>query len=106
MAKKRYKYSFTKKRHTRGGVESSILALVSCLLFLGAAICALALNGQGGMYLGALGILALGLSVYGFILGLKSFSEQNREFLYSKVGSVANGVLTVIWIALFLVGIS
>ena len=106
MAKKRYKYSFTKKRHTRGGVESSILALVSCLLFLGAAICALALNGQGGMYLGALGILTLGLSVYGFILGLKSFSEQNREFLYSKVGSVANGVLMVIWIALFLVGIS
>lgn len=58
------------------------------------------------MYLGALGILALGLSVFGFILGLKSFSEQNRAFLYSKVGSVANGVLMVIWIALFLVGIS
>lgn len=34
MAKKRYKYSFTKKRHTRGGVESSILALMSGLLFL------------------------------------------------------------------------
>ena len=103
MAKKRYKYSFTKKRHTRGGVESSILALMSGLLFFGAAICSLVMSGQGGMYLG---ILALGLSVYGFILGLKSFSEQNRAFLYSKIGSVANGVLMVIWIALFLVGIS
>ena len=106
MAKKRYKCSFTKKRHTRGGVESSILALMSGLLFFGAAICSLVMSGQGGMYLGAMGILALGLSVYGFILGLKSFSEQNRAFLYSKIGSVANGVLMVIWIALFLVGIS
>ncbi len=69
MAKKRYKYSFTKKRHTRGGVESSILALMSGLLFFGAAICSLVMSGQGGMYLGAMGILALGLSVYGFILG-------------------------------------
>ena len=106
MAKKRYKYSFTKKKtyQRRSGILYSG-ADVRPAVF-GAAICSLVMSGQGGMYLGAMGILALGLSVYGFILGLKSFSEQNRAFLYSKIGSVANGVLMVIWIALFLVGIS
>lgn len=105
MAKKRYKYSFTKKRHTKGGVESSIFALISCLLFLASSVCSLVFGGRGGLYLGAMGFVAIGLSVIGFVLGLRSFSEENRDFLYSKVGSVANGVLMVIWLALFLVGI-
>lgn len=106
MAKKRYKYSFTKKRHSRGGIESSVFALASCLIFLGASVCSLAMKGNGGMYLGAAGLVAIGLSVIGFILGLRSFSEENKDFLYSKIGSVSNGVLMVIWLALFLVGIS
>ena len=63
------------------------------------------LRGKGGLYLGAMGILAMGLSIYGFLLGLKSFSEVNRNFLYSTTGSVANGILTVIWLTMFLIGI-
>ena len=51
------------------------------------------------------GFIAIGFSVYGFILGLKSFSEENRNVLYSKVGAVANGLLTVLWITMFLIGI-
>ena len=76
MARKRYKYAFTRKKHTKGG-----------------------------LYLGAAGFIAIGFSVYGFILGLKSFSEENRNVLYSKVGAVANGLLTVLWITMFLIGI-
>ena len=51
------------------------------------------------------GIITLYCSVYGFILGLKSFSEENRNVLYRKVGAVANGLLTVLWITMFLIGI-
>ena len=95
----------TKKKHTKDGIISSILALASFLLFAGACICSMVLRGKGGLYLGAMGILAMGLSIYGFLLGLKSFSEENRNFLYSKTGSVANGILTVIWLTMFLIGI-
>ena len=100
MARKRYKYVFTRKKHTKGGKLSSILAFASFLLFVGSAICSMMMGGKGGLYLGA-----AGFSVYGFILGLKSFSEENRNVLYSKVGAVANGLLTVLWITMFLIGI-
>ena len=102
MARKRYKYAFTRKKHTKGGKLSSILAFAS---FLGSAICSMMMGGKGGLYLGAAGFIAIGFSVYGFILGLKSFSEENRNVLYSKVGAVANGLLTVLWITMFLIGI-
>jgi hypothetical protein len=79
MARKRYKYAFTRKKHTKGGKLSSILAFASFLLFVGSAICSMMMGGKGGLYLGAAGFIAIGFSVYGFILGLKSFSEENRR---------------------------
>ena len=55
MARKRYKYAFTRKKHTKGGKLSSILAFASFLLFVGSAICSMMMGGKGGLYLGAAG---------------------------------------------------
>ena len=105
MAKKRYKYACMKKQYSRGGVESSIFALVSGILFLVSALWAFAMHGKGGMFLGAFGILALGISILGLRTGIKSFEEKEKDLLYSKIGSVANGILTAVWIILFFAGI-
>ena len=86
MARKRYKYAFTRKKHTKGGKLSSILAVASFLLFVGSAICSMMMGGKGGLYLGAAGFIAIGFSVYGFILGLKSFSEENRKCIVQQSG--------------------
>lgn len=106
MAGKRYRYSFTKKKHSQKGIVATVFGGISLGIFCGAALCSLAFHGKGGMYLGAMGLAALGFSVYGFILGLRSFSEKNRDQLFCKIGSVANGIFMVIWLALFLAGIS
>lgn len=106
MAKKRYKYAFTKQKHSQDGKISAIFAGISLGLFCISGLCSLVYHGKGGLYLGAVGLAAMGLSVYGFILGLKSFSEKKRDQFYCKIGAVANGTLAVIWLALFLLGIS
>ena len=106
MAKKKNKYSFAKKRHSRQGIASTVFAGISLGIFCVAALCSLIFHGKGGMYLGVLGLIAIGLSVYGFIVGLKSFTEKNRDQFFCKIGAVGNGVLMVIWLALFLIGIS
>lgn len=46
MARKRYKYVFTRKKHTKGGKLSSILAFASFLLFVGSAICSMMMGGK------------------------------------------------------------
>ena len=84
MARKRYKYAFTRKKHTKGGKLSSILAFASFLLFVGSAICSMMMGGKGGLYLGAAGFIAIGFSVYGFILGLKSFFRGKQECIVQQ----------------------
>lgn len=106
MAVKRYKYSFTKQKHSEKGIVSTVLAGISLGLLFLSAICSLCSHGKGGVYLGAAGILAMGISIYGFYMGLKSFSEKNRSQVFCKIGALGSGVLMVVWLALFLVGLS
>jgi hypothetical protein len=46
------------------------------------------------------------LSVYGFAMGLKSFSEENRTHKAGMIGSIANGIIMIGWLGIFLMGIS
>lgn len=105
MAKK-YTYSFAKKKPSRESIVSSIMALISLLLFVAAAILSGVLGGKGGTYLGAIGLTAICISVYGFWVGLKSFSIPDCSYRYSKIGSVANGIFMIGWFALFLSGVA
>jgi len=54
---------------------------------------------------GSVSLFAALLSVYGFIMGLLSFSEENCKHHTSIIGSIANGFITVGWIFLFLMGV-
>ena len=53
-----------------------------------------------------MGLAAFGISIYGFALGLKGFAEKHRDQKFCKIGAMLNGVIMIIWLALFLVGLS
>ena len=106
MVGKRYKYSLENKNHAQMGVVSAVCAGISLGIFCVAALCSLAYHGKGGIYLGAMGLAALGISIYGFIIGLRGFSEKRKNQKFSKIGAMANGVIMFIWLALFLGGLS
>ena len=75
---KRYRYAFAKKREAQQGKLSAVLAAVSLVLFVTAVLLAFFLQGQYGYIVGGISLCAMLLSVYGFAMGLKSFSEENR----------------------------
>ena len=56
--------------------------------------------------LGIFGLMGILLSVIGFITGLISFGEKKKNHRFSTAGSLANGLLAVFWLALFLIGVS
>ena len=78
---RRYRYSFTKKKEAKKGKLSAGLAAASFLLF------------------------ATLLSVYGFIMGLLSFSEEGRSHKTSIIGSISNGLFLIVWIGVYLTGL-
>lgn len=104
MARKRM-YSFAEKRHSQRGLVSTILGGISLVIFVVLAYLAYYLDGQGGAYMGAIGLTGAVFSLMGVILGLISFGEQDTLFLFSKIGSILSGCMMAIWIFVILIGV-
>ena len=102
---KRYRYSFVKTKEAEKGKLSVGLAAASLILFLAAVLTAFALNGAYGFIVGGICLFATMLSVYGFIMGILSFSEEKRTHRTSIVGSILNGIIMVGWLGFFLMGV-
>lgn len=102
---KRYRYAFAKQKEAEEGIFSLYLAGISFLLFLVALSISFLYGGNGGLAVGIISVLAALLSIYGFIVGLKSFSAKRRSHTFSTAGSIANGLIMVGWLALFLIGV-
>lgn len=102
---KRYRYSFTKKKEAGKGKLSVGLAAASFLLFAGVVGTALFLKGSYGFVVGGLSLFATLLSIYGFLMGLVSFSEEGRSHRTSIIGSITNGIIMIVWLGIYLTGI-
>lgn len=102
MAKRSYK--FTDKKHTRQGVASSFLGLIALGLLIGGLLMAYRMFGAAGPYIGLMGLLSLIFSVTGFVLGIRGFQEDEVYYLFSKIGVGLNGILFVLWMLIFIVG--
>lgn len=102
---KRYRYAFARQKEAEKGIWSAALAGLSLLMFFLAVLVSFLMNGKGGTVVGGLCIFAMLTSIYGFIQGLRSFSEEKRSHTSSIAGSIANGVIMVMWLGMFLLGV-
>lgn len=103
---RRYRYAFAKKKEAQKGKLSTGLAAASLILFITAVLLAFFMNGEFGYIVGGVSLCAMLLSIYGFAMGLKSFSQENRTHRTSMIGSIANGIIMIGWLGIFLLGIS
>lgn len=102
MAKRTYK--FTDKKHTKKGISSTVLGLVSIgMLAIGVGM-AYRTFGNAGNVAGLLGILSMLAAILGFFLAIRGFQEDDVYYLFSQIGMVLNGALFILWILIFVVG--
>lgn len=102
---RRYRYAFAKKKEAAKGKLSVGIAIASFVLFGTAVLTAFFLEGSYGFVVGGISLFAALLSIYGFIMGLVSFSEEKRTHRTSIIGSIVNGILMVGWLCFFLMGV-
>lgn len=98
-------YKFTDKTHAVKGMISTILGVCSILTFVILVYISFRNKGNAGMYLGAFGIAGMGLSVEGLVLGIMSFQEKEVYYLFSKIGTVINSILLIMWISIYGMGL-
>lgn len=81
------------------------LAVASLVFFAAAVTLALILEGSFGFIIGSMSLFAALLSVYGFIMGLRSFSEEGKSHRTSIIGSISNGIIMIVWLGIYLTGV-
>lgn len=102
---RRYRsYKFTNKKHSKGGVRSSIAGTVSLICTISAILGAYASKGNAGTYLALLGTIAIAAGIYGAFVGNQSFKEEECYYLFSRIGTVVNVILVIFWIAVVGIG--
>ena len=104
MAKKRM-YSFAKEKHSGKGILSTILGTLSLVIFAVLAWLAYYLDGQGGVYLGSIGLLGMVFAVSSVVFGLMGFGENNVRYLFPKIGSILGGIMVALCVFVVLIGI-
>jgi len=102
---KRFKYTSRLRPETKGGIAALLMAAISVFLFAVAVIISYIYKGEGGNLLGAIGLVGFLLTLVGFWIGIKSFSEKEKSHRFSTIASIINGIIAVIWLALYLVGV-
>lgn len=102
---KRYRYSFAKLKPSPNAVLSVALAGASVVLFLVSVLVSFLTQKQAAGVIGGICIFAMLIAVYGFIQGLRSFSEKQYSHTLSTAGAIANGIIMIGWLGIFLVGV-
>ena len=94
----------TDKKHPPLGIVSTIIAVLSFALFATVCIVSGENGGNAGLYVGVIGILCLILSIIGFILAWISLHQDDIRAVFPTIGSVINGLLTISYMLLYVLG--
>ena len=103
MAKKRM-YSFTKEKHSGKGILSTILGTLS-LVILPSGWLAYYLDGQGGVYLGSIGLLGMVFAVSSVGVRTDGIGEKQCALPVSEDWSILGGIMVALWVFVVLIGI-
>lgn len=102
--KRRRKAKFGNRKHAIRGILSTVMGSFSLIIFCILIIVSYKMKGNGGIYLGTIGIAALFINMLGIITGINSFKERERNYLYSKIGLGVNIILLIIWGIIYSLG--
>ena len=99
------KYKFSDKSQTLGGTIATLMGLAAIASFGYGIYVSFQAKGGAGLQVGSFGLLSLMLAVIGTVIGLISFKEDNKFYTLSKVGTLMCGIMAVLMVSVFLMGV-
>lgn len=97
-------YKFTIKRHTEKGIVSTVFSLLSLVGLVATSAVSYRMKGNAGIYIGTIGLSAMVFAGIGLIMGLLSFRERERYYLFSRVGSLLSFFTLLLWVFIYVLG--
>lgn len=104
MAKK-YKYSFAGKKEAKEGRGAIVLSAIALALFFASMLISYFTEGNAGILVGAFGLFSFMCSLYGFYLGISVLKTRRKGYTIAAIGSISSGLVAIIWLSMFLMGL-
>lgn len=105
MERRRYKISYIKKPLAKKSYVCFGLAAVALICGFISLRISVALQGAGGANVGAWGLSSLLFTCASLTYGGLSFQEEEKNYILSKIGIGASGLLLIFWLCMLAVGI-
>ena len=106
MRKKKGSLQFRKREHSKKGILSIVISIITWFIFLAVSIYSTMTDGNVEQIIGIVGILDAVLALFGAILAIKGLQERDVLYSFSIVGILFNGTLFVIYFILYFIGIA
>lgn len=100
------KYGQANFKHSRMGIVACINGFGGLLILGGCIFYAFMARGNAHGIVGGFAILALVLSINGIRLAIRGFYERERNYLTCKIGLPVSFVSVILFLALFIGGLS
>ena len=99
------KYKFTNKKISKGGIMSSLFAVVATTLLCIGVYISYKANGAAGATVGILGLGAFLSSTVGFIIGVRSFKNEEAFLGLPWFGVVSNAFIWHFMMCIIFIGL-
>jgi hypothetical protein len=96
----------TDKKHPVQGIWSTVLGILSLVMFLILCIMSGEEGGASGIEIGFMGIFCGVVSIAGFILALLALRRENIRQLFPSLGVVINGLMILLYLLVYIAGMA
>ncbi len=107
MEKRRIKkinFYFGGRNKLKDSNWSIVFSIFSIVIFLFSSIYSGVNEGEAGLLVGVLGLIAIVINIYGFYMAVKSLRGDDIYFFTALMGVVLNGLMLSTYIVLIIVG--
>lgn len=103
MRRKKH-YKFTGKKHSKKGMLACALAAASIFVLLYVIRSSFLQQGNGSVYLGSAGVLALAVAILALVQAVKSCKEEDTFRIFPVLSVILSFAATGAWMAVYAAG--
>lgn len=99
------KYGQAKYKHSSMGVVSCVLAGAAIAALGGCILYSYLARGAAPGIVGGIAVISFALSILGINTAVKGFRERERDYITCSIGLPVNGVVLILFLAIFIGGL-
>ncbi len=100
----RRRFKFTEKTQSKKGIAASIVAFVLLVIYI--VFIALAYQAKGTLsaYFGSVGVLAILVTIYNFVIVIQGMKEENSFQFFPRLALGLTILESIFWIGTYIIG--